>query len=226
MPKIYTRTGDSGETALFAGGRVRKDDVRIETIGTIDEINAAIGVARMELARGGRAPAGLDELLGPLQHLLFELGAELAMPRASVGAATPRSGVAVPRISDAHVSFLEAEIDRYDAQLAPLTVFILPGGCPAAAALHLARCICRRAERRLVELAAAQPVRPELLRFVNRLSDLLFVLARAANQANRVADVAWSKEQGAQSEEQGVRSGEQGVDERGHNPGSQRYEKD
>jgi cob(I)alamin adenosyltransferase len=153
-------------------------------------------VVRMELARGGTAPVGLDELLGRLQHSLFELGAELATPRAGVG------DDPACRISDAHVSFLEAEIDRYDAQLAPLKVFILPGGCPAAAALHLARCICRRAERRLVELAAAQPVRSELLRFVNRMSDLLFVLARAANQANRVADVAWSKEQGAQSGEQ------------------------
>jgi cob(I)alamin adenosyltransferase len=92
------------------------------------------------------------------------------------------------------VSFLEAEIDRYEAQLAPLATFILPGGCPAAAAIHVARCECRRAERRLVELAAAQAVSPEVLRFVNRLSDLLFVLARAANKANRVADIAWTKE--------------------------------
>jgi cob(I)alamin adenosyltransferase len=105
---------------------------------------------------------------------------------------------------------LEQEIDRYDAILAPLKVFILPGGSPAAAALHVARCVCRRAERRLVQLATAETVSPDVLRFVNRLSDLLFVLARAANQANRVADVAWSKEQGAAG-------GEQGVDERGHN---------
>jgi cob(I)alamin adenosyltransferase len=188
MPKIYTRTGDAGETALFAGGRVRKNDVRIEAIGTVDEVNAAVGVVRMELARGGTSPAGLDELLGRLQHLLFELGAELAMPEAGTGHEPAR------RIIDAHVSLLEAEIDRYEALLPPLKVFILPGGCPAAAALHLARCVCRRAERRLVELADAQPVRPEVLRFVNRLSDLLFVLARAANQANRVTDVEWKKE--------------------------------
>jgi cob(I)alamin adenosyltransferase len=193
MPKIYTRTGDAGETALFAGGRVRKDDLRIESIGTIDELNAAVGVARTELARGGTATVGLDELLGKLQNLLFDLGAELAMPGAGIRSGTPRSGVAA-RVGDAHVSLLEAEIDRYEAQLAPLTAFILPGGCPAAAALHVARCVCRRAERRLVELAATQAVSPEVLRFVNRLSDLLFVLARAANQANRVADVAWTKE--------------------------------
>jgi cob(I)alamin adenosyltransferase len=194
MPKIYTRSGDAGETALFAGGRVRKDDVRIEAIGTIDELNAAIGNVRMELARGGTSPPGLDELLGRLQHLLFELGAELAMPAAGVGRAPSSHGDPARSISDAHVRFLEDEIDRYEAGLAPLTVFILPGGCPAAAALHLARCVCRRAERRLVELASTQPVRAELLRFVNRLSDLLFVLARAVNQANRIDDVAWSKE--------------------------------
>jgi cob(I)alamin adenosyltransferase len=196
MPKIYTRTGDAGETALFAGGRVRKDDLRIESIGTIDELNSAIGVARMELARGGTAPVGLDELLAKLQNLLFDLGAELAMPPAGVGAGAPRSGVAARRISDAQVTYVEQEIDRYDAGLAPLKVFILPGGCPSAAALHVARCICRRAERRLVRLGAAETVSPEVLRFINRLSDLLFVLARAANQANRVDDVAWSKEQG------------------------------
>ena len=115
MPKIYTRTGDAGETALFAGGRVRKDDVRIEAIGAIDEVNAGIGVARMELARGGTAPAGLEELLGRLQHLLFELGAELAMPRAGVGDDAAR-------IDDAHVKFLESEIDRYEATLTPLNV--------------------------------------------------------------------------------------------------------
>jgi cob(I)alamin adenosyltransferase len=215
MPKIYTRTGDAGETALFAGGRVRKDDLRIEAIGAMDELNAAIGVARMELARGGTAPIGLDELLSRLQNLLFDLGAELAdaaRKTSGVGAGTPRSGVAACRINGSHVSFLEAEIDRYDAGLPPLKVFILPGGSPAAAALHVARGVCRRAERRLVQLAAAQAVSPDVLRFVNRLSDLLFVLARAANQANRVADVAWSKEQG-------TRSGEQGVDERGHNSG-------
>jgi cob(I)alamin adenosyltransferase len=186
MAKIYTRTGDAGETALFAGGRVRKDDLCIEVIGAIDELNAAIGVVRMELARGGTAPAGLDELLGRLQHWLFDLGAELAAPRAQVG------DNLIHRLDDSHVVALESEIDHYDAALPSLKAFILPGGCPAAAELHLARCVCRRAERRLVELAAVQPIRPEVLRFVNRLSDLLFVLARAANQANRVTDVTWS----------------------------------
>jgi cob(I)alamin adenosyltransferase len=210
MPKIYTRTGDKGETALFAAGRVRKDDLRIESIGTIDELNAAIGVARMELARGGTAPVGLDELLAKLQNLLFDLGAELAMPPAGVAAGAPRSGVAGHRISDEQVTYVEQEIDSYDASLSPLKVFILPGGCPSSAALHVARCVCRRAERRLVQLGVVETVSPDVMRFINRLSDLLFVLARAANKANRVADAAWSKEQGAGG-------GEQGVDERGHN---------
>jgi cob(I)alamin adenosyltransferase len=194
MPKIYTRTGDEGETGLFGGARVRKDDLRVEAIGTIDELNAAIGVVRTELARGGTAPVGLDELLGRLQNLLFDLGAELATPRAG-SRKTAGVGNDLARGIDAeHVKLLEDEIDRFDASLVPLKVFILPGGCPAAAALHVARCVCRRAERRLVQLAAAQAVSSEVLRFVNRLSDLLFVLARAANKANRIDDVAWSKE--------------------------------
>jgi cob(I)alamin adenosyltransferase len=196
MPKIYTRTGDGGETALFAGGRVRKDDLRIEAIGEIDEVNAGLGAARMELARGGTAPAGLDELLGRLQHWLFDLGAELAMPQRDAGS--------TGRLEDAHVADLEAEIDHYNRTLAPLNVFILPGGSPAAAMLHLARCVCRRAERRLVTLSAAQPVRPQVLRFVNRLSDLLFVLSRAANRANRIPDVEWRKELGAGGGDEGV----------------------
>jgi cob(I)alamin adenosyltransferase len=197
MAKIYTRTGDTGETSLLGGGRVRKDEQRIETIGEIDEVNAALGVVRMEVARGGAECLGVDELLSRIQHLLFDIGAELAMP--------PGGKREAGAIADAHVTELEAEIDRYDAQLAPLRAFILPGGSPAAAQLHLARCVCRRAERRLVELAAAEPVRGELLRFVNRLSDLLFVLARFANRISRVPDVIW--EQGAGSGGQGAGGG-------------------
>jgi len=187
MAKIYTRTGDSGETSLFAGGRVRKDDRRIEALGAIDEANAALGIVRMELTRGGTAPAGLDELLAQVQHQLFDLGAELATPRPA------ERGTEL--IRDVHVAALESEVDRYDAELDPLRAFILPGGAASASHLHLARCVCRRAERRLVELAGREPVRGEILGYVNRLSDLLFVLARAANQANRVPDVMWIKEQ-------------------------------
>jgi len=188
MVKIYTRTGDTGETSLLGGLRVRKDDHRIEAIGSIDETNAALGVVRVELMRSGVAPAGLDDLLTTIQHRLFDGGAELASPGAA-----PRS---VNSLSDGDVATLETEIDRWDAGLEPLRKFILPGGSAAAAQLHLARCVCRRAERRLVELAATEPVRGELVRYVNRLSDLLFVLARATNVANRVADVTWEPKVG------------------------------
>ncbi len=185
MAKIYTRTGDTGETALFGGGPIRKDEVRIEAIGSVDELNAALGVVRMELARSGTAPADLDTLLAQMQHRLFDLGAELATPNPT--------GHGTKLVSDAHVSALEAAIDRFDAQLEPLREFILPGGVPAAAQLHMARCVCRRAERRVVELMSREPVRGELLRYLNRLSDLLFVLARAVNRANGAADVTWQR---------------------------------
>jgi cob(I)alamin adenosyltransferase len=185
MAKIYTRTGDDGETALLGGERVRKDDLRIETIGCVDETNAALGMVRVELARSGVAPEGVDAILGRVQHSLFDYGAELAarMP------ATTTS----PSLSDADVTVLERAIDRFETQLDPLRAFILPGGSAAAAQLHVARCVCRRAERRLVELAAAESIRGELLRYLNRLSDLLFVLARVVNQANRTPDVVWEK---------------------------------
>jgi len=164
---------------------VRKDDLRIEAIGSVDELNAALGVVRVELSRSGVAPAGLDEELGHIQHRLFDIGAELAAPAAEQSLDDA--------LDDGCAAELEASIDRFDADLEPLRQFILPGGAPAAAQLHLARCICRRAERRLVQLAAIESVRSEALRYVNRLSDWLFVVARAVNRANRVPDVAWQK---------------------------------
>jgi cob(I)alamin adenosyltransferase len=188
MAKIYTRTGDGGETSLLGGVRVRKDNLRIETIGSIDEVNAALGVVRAELTLTDVAPAGIDQVLAQAQHRLFDVGAELA--------AANSTGHGVSTVNDAHVAELESQIDRYDAELDPLRNFILPGGMPAAAQLHVARCACRRAERRLVELAAVEAVRGELIRYVNRLSDLLFVLARAVNKANRVPDVTWQQEGG------------------------------
>ena len=191
MAKIYTRTGDTGETSLLGGRRVRKDDLRVEAIGCVDEANATLGVVRVELARSGIAPTGFDGLLAQIQHRLFDVGAELATP--------PSAGGGTGTLSASDVAALEEAIDGQEAHLAPLRAFILPGGCPAAAHLHLARCVCRRAERRLVELATSQPIRGELLRYVNRLGDLLFVLARAVNQSNRVPDVTW--ERGARSEE-------------------------
>jgi cob(I)alamin adenosyltransferase len=185
MAKIYTRTGDGGETSLLGGKRVSKSGPRIEAIGSIDETSAAIGVVRVELLRSGVAPEGLDELLTQVQHRLFDLGAELAM--------TDASAHTIGSLDDADIASLEAEIDRADAALPPLREFILPGGSAAAAQLHVVRGVCRRAERRLVELAQSEPVRGELIRYINRLSDLLFVLARVTNQANRVPDVTWKQ---------------------------------
>ena len=180
--KIYTRSGDSGETGLFGGPRVRKDAVRIEAYGTIDELNAAIGVARSE-----PVPEEIDRVLLRIQNDLFDLGAELATP--DPVARGTRS------IQTAQVTALESDIDRSEAKLEPLNQFILPGGTRSASQLHLARTICRRAERRLVTLAdtEGEAIAQELVAYVNRLSDLLFVLARATNAAAGRADVPWVK---------------------------------
>ncbi len=185
MVKIYTRTGDDGETGLLGGRRVRKDDLRIEAIGSVDELNASLGMVRVELVRSGIAPENLDREIGEIQHRLFDLGAELA------AGGTRSDGAAAP--GAAHVAAIERLIDRYEEQVEPLRAFILPGGTPAASQLHWARCVCRRSERRLVQLAATEEVRGELLQYVNRLSDLLFVLARVVNRVNRVPDVVWER---------------------------------
>lgn len=178
--KIYTKTGDAGETGLFGGPRVSKAAPRIEACGTLDELNALLGVVR---ATG--ISTRFDAPLGRVQHQLFDLGAAIAAPQPSTGTS---SGVATD-----DVETLEREIDAWEATLPALRQFILPGGSPAAAQLHAARTVCRRVERRLVTLAG-QPdghVDACALRYVNRLSDWLFVLARAANQAAGVADVPW-----------------------------------
>lgn len=179
--KIYTKTGDSGETGLFGGARLSKADRRVESYGAVDELNSAIGVAR---ASGLSASA--DAALETVQSELFDLGAELAT--------TPgkEHKLTTPRVGDARIEALERAIDAHDAALPALTSFVLPGGSPAAAQLHLARCVCRRAERRVVALAAAEDVRPELVRYLNRLSDLLFTLARHENRAVGVADALWA----------------------------------
>lgn len=179
--KIYTKTGDAGQTGLLGGPRVSKDAARIEAYGTVDELNSLLGLARTE-----SLPRDLDEVLQKIQNQLFDLGAELASPGAKHSAA----GVIGPE----HVGWQEKTIDRYESQLAPLDQFILPGGTKAAALLHVARCACRRAERRVVTLSAAEPLRPDVLVYLNRLSDLLFVLARAANHAAGSPDVVWQKE--------------------------------
>ena len=186
MMKIYTRTGDDGETSLLGGERVRKDDLRIETIGSVDEINAALGIVRVELTRSGVAPEGVDAILAKAQHSLFNLGAELAARTATSPGALS--------LGDSDVFELEETIDRCEGELEPLRAFILPGGAAAAAQMHMARCICRRSERRLVELASKELVRNELIQYLNRLSDLLFVLARFVNKSNRLPDVPWQQE--------------------------------
>jgi cob(I)alamin adenosyltransferase len=183
MSKIYTRTGDDGETGLFGGGRVRKDDLRIATIGTVDELNAVLSVVRVELARMKPVPTDLDQFVERAQHQLFNLGAELAIPEPQ-----PKG---TNQIKEVDVAGLEATIDRWEAGLEPLREFILPGGSAAAAQLHLARAVCRRAERLLVELSASAAIRGALIRYMNRLSDALFVAARSANRAAGVADVKW-----------------------------------
>jgi cob(I)alamin adenosyltransferase len=179
--KIYTKTGDEGETGLFAGPRVPKCHPRIAAYGEVDELNTVIGVARAE-----GPPAEIDELLGRIQNELFSVGAELATPDPA------KHGTNL--IGEPQVLALEQAIDRFEAGLAPLKQFILPGGSRAAAALHLARAVCRRAERKVVALAqSGTAVSPALIRYLNRLSDLLFVLARGANSAAGLADVPWEK---------------------------------
>jgi cob(I)alamin adenosyltransferase len=187
MARIYTRTGDTGETGLFGGGRVRKDDARVAAYGTVDELNAVIGVARYALASHDGQPVEIDHFLACVQHQLFNLGAELATPQPS------QLGTSL--VSDADAAWLEQLIDRLEPQLEPLKTFILPGGSLAGAHLHWARTVSRRAERLVVTLSAATPIRGEVLRYLNRLSDALFVAARAANQLAGVPDVAW-KQQG------------------------------
>jgi cob(I)alamin adenosyltransferase len=182
--KIYTKTGDGGETGLLGGGRVPKDNVRVTAYGEVDELNAAIG-----LARALDPAAFADGLLQTIQRALFTIGAELATPdTATREKVLARSGAP---LAAADVGALEAAIDAHSADLAPLTEFILPGGTPKAAALHGARTVCRRAERAVVALSHQAPIRPPILPYLNRLSDLLFVLARAANAHAGRPDVRW-----------------------------------
>jgi len=178
MARIYTMTGDDGTTGLLGGKRVPKSDLRVDASGTVDELNAVIGAARCRLG----TPL-VDAVLARVQDELFTLGANLALPD---GADAERWGI--PAIRDEDVRALEREIDAAEARLEPIRQFILPGGSPAAAALHLARAVARRAERCCVALAAAEKVDPRILRYLNRLSDLCFVLARALNRADGVAE--------------------------------------
>jgi cob(I)alamin adenosyltransferase len=186
LNKIYTRTGDDGSTALGTGARRKKYDLRVAAYGTIDEANAAIGVARLHSGDDG----ALDAALARIQNDLFDLGADLCAP--ADGSAGKGPGGARLAVTAAQVNRLETEIDRLNAELAPLRSFVLPGGSAAAAYLHLARTICRRAERLIAELKdmPGEPVGPDVLKYVNRLSDFLFVASRYAN-GKGARDVLW-----------------------------------
>jgi cob(I)alamin adenosyltransferase len=183
LNKIYTRTGDDGTTALGSGERRKKYDLRIAAYGTLDEVNAALGIARLHTG----ADAALDAALARIQNDLFDLGADLCTPGKGKG-----PGGARLTVTDKQVTWLESEIDRLNAELQPLRSFVLPGGSAAAAYLHLARTMCRRAERLIAELKdkAEESVTPEVLKYVNRLSDFLFVAARYTNDKG-AGDVLW-----------------------------------
>ncbi len=178
--KIYTRTGDAGETGLLGGRRVPKDDLRVEAYGAVDEANSAIGVCRATPA----LPREIGELLAGIQAELLHVGADLAAPDGE------RAG-GIARVGPAEVAALEGTIDRIEAELPPLQHFILPGGHPAAAALHVARTIVRRAERRCVTLAQQQGTAGHIITYLNRLSDLLFVLARQVNVRLGAEEERW-----------------------------------
>jgi cob(I)alamin adenosyltransferase len=180
--KIYTKTGDRGETGLFGGPRISKDAPRIEAYGTVDELNSVLGIVRAQPIE-----RDIDALLRQIQNELFDLGAQLATPDPAAHHTS--------MIGPAQIAALEATIDRFEERLDPLKQFILPGGIPAAAQLHFARTVCRRAERRLITLVhqPTESIADELVIYLNRLSDLLFVLARAVNHAAGCSDVPWQK---------------------------------
>jgi cob(I)alamin adenosyltransferase len=181
LNRIYTRTGDAGDTALGSGARVSQTDLRVAAYGTVDEANAVVGLARLH------AQGALDAMLGRTQNDLFDLGADLAVP--DTGDTAPDAPARL-RVTEAQVDRLESEIDLLNERLAPLRSFVLPGGSPCSAHLHQARTVVRRAERDVVALSARDAINPQAVRYLNRLSDLLFVLARHAND-DGARDVLW-----------------------------------
>ena len=176
LSRIYTRTGDDGSTGLGDGSRTEKDSLRVEAIGTVDELNSAIGILR-----ANPLSESVHSTLTDIQHILFDMGGELCIPGMTV-------------ITDDRVTQLEQQLDALNADLQPLKEFILPGGSTAAAACHLARAICRRCERRAHRLSKAEPVNPVAIQYLNRLSDLLFVMARHLNKVAGKPDVLWQHE--------------------------------
>lgn len=179
MAKIYTKTGDQGETSIFGGKRLNKDHVRIEAYGTVDELNAYLGLLRDHLGEGN----GKEELK-TIQDRLFTVGSNLA--------SDPDKNLITPDLNAADVTSLEKEMDRMNSELPELRNFILPGGHPVVSYCHLARCVCRRAERRVIHLSRESKVEPIIIQYLNRLSDYLFVLARYLGKQLQVEEVAWS----------------------------------
>lgn len=176
LSKLYTRTGDAGTTGLADGSRVPKDSPRIEAMGTVDELNSSLGVLLAGMCSSALQP--LVEALAPVQHRLFDIGGELAVPGVDI-------------IEEEDVAALERLIDRFNSELPPLREFILPGGSMLIAQAHLARSICRRAERRYLTLAAAEPINARAMAYLNRLSDLLFVIARSIARLDNTPEVLW-----------------------------------
>jgi len=189
--KLYTRTGDDGTTGLFGGGRVGKDHPRVGAYGTVDELNATLGLAAAGCREDDALEARFAEILGRLQSRLFDIGADLATPEGA------RTEDRILRIGEDEVAEVEGWIDETEAGNEPMTSFVMPGGSELAARLHLARTVCRRAERAMVSLAHTETVTPGAVRYVNRLSDLLFAMARRTNRNRGVADVPWQPARGA-----------------------------
>jgi len=177
--KIYTKTGDKGETSLFGGQRVLKNDLRVECYGTVDELNSVLGLAVTEITE-----SEIIKVIQKIQNDLFDLGSELA---------TPINKKSIPRISSGNISYLEKSIDKFEKQLPELKQFILPGGTKGASLLHLARSVCRRGERLVVSLSKNVSISDDIVIYLNRLSDLLFVLARFENFVQNFPDINWEK---------------------------------
>jgi cob(I)alamin adenosyltransferase len=182
--KLYTRSGDDGTTGLFSGARVSKNHPRIEAYGTVDEFNACLGVA-ISACGSNREEASIRNILDQVQSRLFDIGADLATPEGSSNESK------IERITESHITEVEGWIDEIDSKNDPLSTFIMPAGSELAARLHLARTVCRRAERLMVGLSHSEQVGEALIRYMNRLSDMLFAMARFANKSSGIQDVAW-----------------------------------
>jgi len=184
--KLYTRTGDDGTTGLFSGARVSKDHPRIEAYGTVDELNAVLGLVLSACDRGHSFERRMHEVISALQSRLFDIGADLATPEGA------KQQSRIHRIDDGDVTEAEGWIDEMDSANLPLRTFVMPAGTELAARLHLARTVCRRAERAIISLGSIEPVGDPLLRYMNRLSDLFFAMARRANHERGIPDAPWT----------------------------------